>query len=58
MKSTINRDQSGRIHIQTDTGYFTVIPADFDHGDRVTEAGTLHSYSESKDVFSDWLKHL
>jgi hypothetical protein len=58
MKSTITKDQSGRLHIETDTGYFTVIPADFDKQDVLIEASSLHDYSESADTFSDWVKYL
>ena len=55
---TIARDQSGRLHISTECGAFTVIPADFSYEDGLPELGGLHTEQEACgecEPYAEWL---
>jgi len=59
MTLKITSDESGRTHLSTDNGIFTVIPADFNRIDALAELGTLHSECEeiddSTESYDKWL---
>ena len=58
MTTTITKDQEGRLHITTESGHYTVIPADSTRFEILAEAYTLYVESGSSDQWGAWLDQL
>ena len=56
--TTIIKDQEGRTHVTTESGHYTVIPADFSREEILAEAYTLYVESGSSDQWGAWVDQL
>ena len=55
---TITRDDLGRLCIDTDCGFYTVMTADSTREEILAELGTLHTYCETETPYRVWLDAL